>query len=196
MFSCTQCDYTTLLKSNLKCHTKRHSNTPLTPNLPPKIAHRKPIPNIIEPPGNDHLFEQLEHEEIQSMLEQNTQVGFGVTPISSTDENIPHEILHFLEMNGLGAQTKLLDKFMSKIFNIFMIQKPSTVDPKLILDTSITPIPHSLKPLPMPLRISFADKPTLSKSIRLLETCRREIIKNPRMKDPRIKTNHGINRPF
>ena len=82
MLSCAQCDYTTLQKSNLKRHTKRHAKTPLTSNLPPKVARHEPIPNIIEPPANDHLLEQLEHEEIQSMLEQNTQRGFGVTQMS------------------------------------------------------------------------------------------------------------------
>ena len=95
MFSCTQCDYTTPLKSNLKYHTKRHSNTPLTPNLPPKIAHHEPFPNIIEPPANDHLLEQLEHEEIQSMLEQNNQLSFGVTQMSSTDATLPDEVRQF-----------------------------------------------------------------------------------------------------
>ena len=68
MFSCTECDYTTPLKSNLKRHTKRH--TPLTPNLPPKISRHDPFPNIINPPANDHLLEQLENKKIQTALEQ------------------------------------------------------------------------------------------------------------------------------
>ena len=76
-FSCSQCHYTTPLKSNLKRHAKRH--TPLTPNLPPKIARHDPFPNIIEPPANDDLLEQLENHEIQTTLEQNSQVGFGIT---------------------------------------------------------------------------------------------------------------------
>ena len=93
MFSCIECDYTTPRKSNLKRHAKRH--TPLTPNLPPKIARHDPFPNIIEPPVNDHLLEQLENQEIESMFEQNTQRGFGITQMTSTDENIPHEIQQF-----------------------------------------------------------------------------------------------------
>ena len=98
MFSCTQCDYTTLQKSNLKRHTKRHAKTPLTSNLPPKVARRETIPNIINPPANDHLLEQLEHEEIQSMLEQNTQRGFGVTQImTSTDAILPDEVRQFFQ---------------------------------------------------------------------------------------------------
>ena len=96
VFSCAQCDYVTSRKHNLKCHTtKRHSNTHLTPNLPPKIARREPIPNIIDPPANDHLLEQLENQEIQTSLEQITQRGFGITQMTSTDENIPHEIQQF-----------------------------------------------------------------------------------------------------
>ena len=113
MLSCTQCDYTTPVKSNLKRHTKRHSDTPLTPNLPPKIARHEPFPNIIEPPANDHLLEQLEHEEILSMLEQNNQVSFGVTQMSSTDLT---KYDNFFEKSDLGAQTEIFDKFMSKIF--------------------------------------------------------------------------------
>ena len=59
---------------------------------PPKVARREPIPSIIEPPTNDHLLEQLEHEEFESMLEQNTQHGFQVTQMSSTDAIVPNEV--------------------------------------------------------------------------------------------------------
>ena len=55
-------------------HLKRHANTPLTSNLPPKVACRDP--NIIDPPA----------EEIQSMLDRNTQRGFGVTLIDVSDK--------------------------------------------------------------------------------------------------------------
>ena len=93
LFSCIECDYTTPLKSNLQRHAKRHTH--LTPNLPPKIAHLEPIPNIIDPPANDHLLEQIENQEIETMFEQNTQVGFGITQMTSADENIPQEIQQF-----------------------------------------------------------------------------------------------------
>ena len=43
---------------------KRHANTPLTLNLPSKVAQRKPVTDIIDPPANDHLLEQLEQQEI------------------------------------------------------------------------------------------------------------------------------------
>ena len=96
-FSCTQCDYTTLQRSNLIHHTKRHSHskTSVASSHPPKVARREPIPNIIEPPTDDHLLEQLEHEEIQSMLEQNSQRGFGVTQMTSTDTILPDEVRQF-----------------------------------------------------------------------------------------------------
>ena len=74
MFSCTDCDYTTPRKSELNCPMKRHANTPVTPNLPPKVARHELNPNI-DPPTNDHLHEELEQQEIQAMLEQNTQCG-------------------------------------------------------------------------------------------------------------------------
>ena len=96
VFSCTQCDYVTSRKHNLKCHTtKRHSKTHLTSNLPPKIARREPIPNIIDPPANDHLLEQLENQEIESMFEQNTQRGFGITQMTTADTTLPDEIQQF-----------------------------------------------------------------------------------------------------
>ena len=59
------------------------------------MARREPIIDINEPPANDHLFEQLEHEEFESMLEQNTQRGFGVTQMSSTDAILPDEVRQF-----------------------------------------------------------------------------------------------------
>ena len=154
VFSCTQCDYVTSRKHNLKCHTtKRHSNTHLTSNLPPKIARREPIPNIIDPPANDHLLEQLENQEIQSMFEQNTQRGFGITQIRQQIRPYLMRYNNFLEMNDLGEQTEIFAKFMSKIFLEFAIRKPLTDDPEFTLDTSVIPIPHSLNPLPMPLKI-------------------------------------------
>ena len=96
-FSCTQCDYTTLRKSNLIRHTKRHSDskTTVADNHPPKVARLEPIPNIIEPPANDNVLEQLEHERLESMFEQNTQRGFGVTQMSSTDTTLPDEVRQF-----------------------------------------------------------------------------------------------------
>ena len=93
-FLCTQCDYTTLRKSNLIHHSKRHSDskTSVAASHPPKVARREPIPSIIKPPTDDHLLEQLEHEEFQSVLEQNTQHGFQVTQMSSTDAIVPNEV--------------------------------------------------------------------------------------------------------
>ena len=93
-FSCTQCDFTTLRKSNLIRHMKRHGDfkTTVAAIHPPKVACREPIPNIIEPPANDNLLEQLEHEQFESMFEQNTQRGFGVTQMTSTDTLLPDEV--------------------------------------------------------------------------------------------------------
>ena len=94
VFSCVQCDYVTSRKHNLKCHTtKRHTH--LTPNLPPKITRREPIPNIIDPPANDHLLDQIENHEIETMFNQNTQVGFGITQMTSADTTLPDEIQQF-----------------------------------------------------------------------------------------------------
>ena len=131
-----ECDYSSSRQDNLNKHIKkRRSYAPSVHNIPPKIARHEPIPNIIEPPANDHLLEQLENHEIQTSLEQNSQVGFGITQMTSTDENIPHEIQHFSEMNGLGARIEIFAKSISKIFLEFAIQKPSTVVPEFTLDT-------------------------------------------------------------
>ena len=50
------------------------------------------IPNVIDPPTNDHLLEQLEQQEIQSILDENTQRGFGVTDITPPDTTLPNEV--------------------------------------------------------------------------------------------------------
>ena len=62
-------------------HMKRHAITPLTSNLPPKVARREP--KIINLPTNDHFLEQ---QEIQSMFDQNSQRGLGVTPTDVPEE--------------------------------------------------------------------------------------------------------------
>ena len=68
---------------------KRHVNTPATPNIPLKVACHELNPNIIDSPTNHHLVEELEQHEIQAMLEQNTQRGFGVTQITPTVATFP-----------------------------------------------------------------------------------------------------------
>ena len=78
-------------QDNLQKHLKkRHSDTPSVHNIPPKTTHREPIPNIIDPPTNDHLLQDIEHQELSDMI--NNQVGFGVTQMTLSDESIPHEI--------------------------------------------------------------------------------------------------------
>ena len=116
-FPCTQCDYTTLRKSNLIRRTKRHSDskTTLATSHPPKVAPREPIPNIIEPPANDNLLEQLEHEEFESMFEQNTQRGFGVTQMSSTDTILPDEVRQFFrDEQPWGTDRNLRQVYVQK----------------------------------------------------------------------------------
>ena len=76
---------------------KRHTNTPATPNLPPKVACRDPISNIIHPPANDNLPEQLKQQEIQSMFDQNSHRGFGVTQMTPTDAILPDEVQQFFQ---------------------------------------------------------------------------------------------------
>ena len=81
---------------------KRHTNKPLTPNLPPKVPRRET--NIINKPANDHL---LEHEEIQSMLDQNIQRGFGMAP---TD--VPDEVRQFFQ----GEQPWNTDQNLRQVY--------------------------------------------------------------------------------
>ena len=72
-FSCTECDYFTSRKHDLKRHMrKRHNDIPAAQILPPKIARHKPVPNIIDPTENEQFLQDIEQQEIQNMLEQNT----------------------------------------------------------------------------------------------------------------------------
>ena len=179
-FSCAECDYATPGKSSLKHHMERHTNTPLTPNLLPKVACCEP--HIINPPPNDHLLEN------HSMLDQNTQHGFE---LSLTD--VPDEVHQFFKRNNHGVQTKIFDKFTSKIFITFMTQKPSTDDQESTFGTSTTPTPLLLIPLPMPMRISFVMKPMLSRSTSLfLSFCNTERLESSNITMPATTTNYYI----
>ena len=75
------------------------------------------------------------------------------------------KFVNFFKMNNLGAQIEIFVKFMFKIFIAFVTQKPSTDNQKTTFDTSITPVPLSLKPLHIPLRIYSDVKPMLLRSI-------------------------------
>ena len=99
MFSCTQCDYFTSRKHDLKRHTKRH--TPLTPNLPPKIARHEPVPNIIEPSDNDNLLQDIENQEFKDIL--NTQAGLGLSQIPSTPATSSHPPVNNKNNNNLNV---------------------------------------------------------------------------------------------
>ena len=170
MFSCSECD--------LIRHTKRHNNTAPVHNAPPKIACHEPIPNIIDPPTNDNLLQDIEHQELSDMI--NSQEGFGVTQMTPTDATLPDEVRQFfLEMSNLGAQTEIFDKFISKIFLVFAILKPSTVVPEFILDIYAMIVLFSLKPLPTPLRIFFIIKPMHSRLTSLFHSfCNTEKLVN------------------
>ena len=78
----------------------------------------------------------------------------------------PAKFIDFFKRNSHGVQTEISIKFMCKISIIFVTQKLSTDNQEPTFNTSTTP--HlSLIPLPMPLRISFCAKPTLSISTSL-----------------------------
>ena len=78
-----ECDYSSSRQDNLNKHVKkRHSYAPSVHNIPPKIAHREPFPNIIEPPANDNLLQDIENQEFKDIL--NTQAGLGMSQIPPT----------------------------------------------------------------------------------------------------------------
>ena len=87
MFSCSECDYTTPRKSNFNRHLKRHNDIPAAEILPPKIARREPILNIIEPTENDQFLSDIEQQELTDML--NTQAGLGLSQMPSTPPSSP-----------------------------------------------------------------------------------------------------------
>ena len=53
------------------------------------------MPNIIDPPTNDHLLTDIEQQEMNDML--STQAGFGVTQMAPADEGIPEEVCQFFQ---------------------------------------------------------------------------------------------------
>ena len=125
-FSCTECNYSTSHQDNINKHLrKRHNNTAPVHNTPPKIARYEPIPNIIDPPTNDHLLQNIEHQELSDML--SSQVGFGVTQMTPAMKIYLTKFVNFFEMNNHGEPTIIFDKFTSKTFNAFVILKPTTV---------------------------------------------------------------------
>ena len=143
-FSCTQCDYSTLQKSNLNRHLKRH--TSLTSNLPPKVARCEPY--IVDP----------HHLTIKFLIKTLNNVV-----LDCLQQMFPTKFDNFFMMINHGERTQIFVKFMFEIFIAFAIQKPSTDVLRYSFVTSITPIPHSLKPLPISLKISFYVKPTRSR---------------------------------
>ena len=92
-FSCTDCDYCTSRKHDLKRHTKIHSNTAPVCDIPPKIACREPYPNIVQPTENDQFLSDIEQQELTDMF--SSQFGYGVTQTTPADENIPQELRDF-----------------------------------------------------------------------------------------------------
>ena len=90
--------------------------------------------------------------------------------MSPMDVILPDEVPQFFKMNSFGIQTKIIVKFMYKTFITFAKQITSIDDQESTFDTSITPIPLLLKPLPKPLRISFDVKPMLLRSISLFHS--------------------------
>ena len=72
---------------------KRHNDIPAAQILPPKVVRHEPIPKSIDPTENEQFLQDIEHQELSDML--STQVGFGITQITPTDENIPQELRQF-----------------------------------------------------------------------------------------------------
>ena len=76
----------TMTSKNVK---KRHNDTPTAQNLPPKIARREPIPNIIEPTGNDQFLIDIEQQELSNMLNNQTGLGLSQMPHTSPPSSPP-----------------------------------------------------------------------------------------------------------
>ena len=131
---------------------KRHANAPTGLNPPPKVARREPHQSSID--------QSIHHLTIVSLTKTLNVV------LDSPHQMYPTKFIDFFKRNNHGVQTKISVKFMCKISIAFATQKPSTNDQESIFDTSTIPL-LSLIPLPMPLRISFYVKPTLSRSTSL-----------------------------
>ena len=76
-------------------HVKGHTSAPLSPNLPPKVAHLNPIPNIVGPTENDQFLCDIKHQEIKDML--SSQVGFRVTQMTPANATLCGEVREFFQ---------------------------------------------------------------------------------------------------
>ena len=142
---------------------KRHNDIPVTQIPPSKIARHEPIQNIID--QNEQFLQDIEQQEIQNMLEQNTQVGFGITQITPADENIHQELRQFFrDEQPWDTDRNLRQVYIQNFGCIRLILKPSTVIPIFSSDIYAMIVLHSLNPLPKPLKICFSVKPMLSRS--------------------------------
>ena len=126
-FSRTECGHTTARKHDFHRHMKRHAKTPLAPNLLPKVACCEP--HIINPLPNDHLFEI-------------TQCWIKILNVvlDCPQQMYPTKFINFFKRNNHGVQTKIFDKFTSKIFVSFATQKTSTDNKESTFDNSTTAI--------------------------------------------------------
>ena len=86
---CTKCNYCTCRKHDLKRHIKRHNDIPAAQILPPKIAHREPILNIIKPTKNDRFFIDIQQQELTDMLNNQTGLGLSQMPHTSRPSSPP-----------------------------------------------------------------------------------------------------------
>ena len=103
-------------------------------------------PNLINPPTNGHF-----------LVDRNSQCGFGLSPTA-----VPDEVLQFFQdERPWGTDQNLRQVYVR---NFHRIRDTETINRRSKI-FSITPIPHSLKPLPMCLKISSDVKPMLSRSI-------------------------------
>ena len=144
-FSCAECNHATPRKSDLNRHImKKHANASTSLNHPPKVARRGLASSIHPVPLSKTLNVVLD----------------------CPHQMYPTKFIDFFKRNNHGVHTKISVKFMCKISIAFATQKPSTDDQEPTFNISTTPR-LLLIPLPVPLRISFYVKPTLSRSASL-----------------------------
>ena len=68
---------------------KRHNHIPAAQILPPNIASREPILNIIEPTENDRFLSDIAQQKLTDMLNDQTGLGLSQMPHTSPSSSPP-----------------------------------------------------------------------------------------------------------
>ena len=123
----------------------------------------EPIPNIIDPTENEQFLQDIEHQEMQDMLERNTQVGFGITQITPADENVPQELRDFFRDERPWGTDRNLRQAYVQNFGRIRDSETDNRRSRIFLRYLRHDRAPLIEPLPKPLKMFSNVKPMLSR---------------------------------